>query len=642
MRDSNYVKLIHRMLANIFLIGIYKRHDDLEQTRKLVLVNTISLMAIVILLIVGVISYNRGNTMVAALDLSAAALLLVCIAILRYTGKHQIPVYLGMSVMTGLYFYLFISGGAGNTGHLWYYTYPLFTLYIVGKRGGSVFNAILLIPSFAYLISMWPDETPQYSQNFTIRFIPSLTCMFIFSYLFEATRYKTYSKLQAKQDELETSITALQQKEKELQRARDSLESQVEDRTKALRESNEGLKLEIAERKRSEERRKELEDRLLRAEKMQAIGTLAGGVAHDLNNILTGITSYPEFLLTKIDQDSELRRPLETIHQSGQKAVAIVQDLLTLSRRSAAVYQAVDLHQIVSDYLVSPEFEKMISFHKGVSVEKHIGRPPFTINGSLVHLSKMIMNLVANAVEAMPDGGEVVIEIDSMDIEKGVENNAGLSPGRYVKLKVSDSGEGMSTEVLNRLFEPFFTTKKMGRSGSGLGMAVVWGTLQDHNGHIDVQSRPKKGTSFDLYFPAIISDKPKAPVVPTSLPKSNNESILVVDDVSALRQLATEILAQKGYKVHAVSSGEAALRYLEDEHADLVILDMNMNPGIDGLETYKRILKIKPHQRAIVTSGYAESDRAKEVLKLGANSYLKKPYSVKSILLAVHQALPDN
>lgn len=641
MNDSKFIKIINQLLSSILLIGIYKRHKDLEQARKLVLVNTISLMAIVILLVVGTISYARGNTMTAALDISAATLVLICIAILRITGRHQIPVYLGMSVMSCLYFYLFVTGGANNTGHLWYYTYPLFTLYIVGKLGGSVFNAILLIPSFIYLISMWSDATPQYPQDFTVRFIPSLTCLFIFSYLFESTRHKTHNKLQTKQDELEASIAALKQKEKELQRARDTLESQVEDRTRALRQSNQGLKVEIAQRKRSEERRKELEAKLVRAEKMQAIGTLAGGVAHDLNNILSGITSYPELLLSKIPQNSELRSTLETIHQSGQKAVAIVQDLLTLSRRSAAVHQAVDLHQIISDYLMSPEFEKMISFHKGVTVEKHVGRPPFTINGSEVHLSKTIMNLVANAVEAMPDGGKVVIDIANVDIEKGVENIAGLTPGRYVKLKVSDTGEGMSAEVLNRLFEPFFTTKKMGRSGSGLGMAVVWGTIQDHSGHIDVQSRPHEGTSFDLYFPAIVSDKSERPIMAVSLSKGNNESILVVDDVSELRQLATEILSQRGYCVHSVSSGEAAVRYLEDKHADLVILDMNMKPGIDGLETYRRILRFKPHQRAIVASGYAESVRAREVIRLGAKSYLKKPYGVQSILLAVQKALSD-
>lgn len=465
MRDSKLKPSFRQLLEDIFLLGIYKRPGDVEQARKLVLVNTITLLAIVILLIVGTITYIRGNVVVATLDLSAAALLLVCIYILRRTGKHQIPIYLGMSIMTSLYMYLFISGGANNTGHLWYYTYPLFTLYIMGKRDGSIFNAILLIPSFVYLLMMWPDANPQYSQDFTVRFIPSLTCMFIFSYLFETTRRKTHGKLQGKREELEATITALQHKEVELQKARDSLESQVDTRTRELKQSNEELKIEIAERKSSETRRKKLETQLVRAQKMQAIGTLAGGVAHDLNNILSGITSYPELLLADLPAESPLRRPLETILNSGQKAVTIVQDLLTLSRRSAAVFQCVDLQQVVSDYLASPEFKKMISFHDGVTVETRFNAPPFTISGSVVHLSKTIMNLVTNAAEAMPEGGKTIIELKGVLVTEGDQSVAGLKPGQYVKLSVSDSGTGMPSDVLDRIYEPFFTTKKMGRSG---------------------------------------------------------------------------------------------------------------------------------------------------------------------------------
>ena len=623
---------LRRFFDDVFLLGIYKRHGDVEQTRKLVLVNTITLLAIVILLMVGTISYYKGHILVGTLDLSAAAVLLGCIYILRRTEKHQVPIYVGMSIMTALYFFLFVTGGAGNTGHLWYYTYPLFTLYIMGRRDGSIFNAILLVPSFIYLIMIWTQDTPHYSQNFIVRFIPSMLCIFIFSYLFETTRQKTYRKLRDKQTALEHSIGALRQKEAELQAAHDDLESQVDARTRELKKSNEELINEIAERK-------NLERQLVRAQKMEAIGTLAGGVAHDLNNILSGITTYPELLLTDLDAESPIRRPLEIIRNSGEKAATIVQDLLTLSRRSTAVFQSVNLEQVICDYLASPEFNKMISFHDRVSVETNFDAPHLTISGSVVHLSKTIMNLVTNAAEAMPAGGRVNIELKEARIQAGQQMAPGLKPGHYVRLTVSDSGTGMSADVLDRIFEPFFTTKQMGRSGTGLGMAVVWGTVQDHEGHIEIRSKPEEGTSFDLYLPVSDAISEPASDVPASLPKGNEASILVVDDVAEQCQITSDILEQLGYRVQTASSGEGAVAYLQDDHADLVVLDMTMNPGIDGLETFRRILEFKPRQRVIITSGYSESAKIRETLRLGAKSYLRKPFSMDALAMSVHKAL---
>lgn len=642
MREPHQKRSVHWLLEKIFLLGIYKRHEDVEQARRLLLTNSFTLLAIIILLIVGIYTYKHGNTIVALSDLSAAALLLICLFIVRGAGSQQLGIYMGMSIMTILYFFLFVTGGADNTGFIFYYTYPLFTLYILGKRDGSIFNAILLLPSFAYLVLTWSAENPRYSHDFTVRFIPSLLCVFIFAFMFEATRKKAHTKLRTKQDQLQASNTTLRQKEIELHKAYNSLESQVEKRTRELKRSNQELKREIAQRRRSENQRKKLETQLVQAKKMQAIGTLAGGVAHDLNNILSGITSYPELLLYDLPTDSHLRGPLETIQQSGQKAATIVQDLLTLSRQSMTVFHRLDLDDVVSDYLDSPEFKKMVSFHKGVTVRTRFTDPPFTITGSAVHLSKVIMNLISNAAEAMPNGGEVVIELKGICINAGDQHIASLEAGRYVQLMVEDSGTGMPPDVRDRIFEPFFTTKKLGRSGSGLGMAVVWGTVAEHFGHIDVRSAPRKGTSFHLYFPAVEPVTPKRRDAAAPLPKGNNQTILVVDDVAEQRKIATEILNNIGYNAMAMASGETAVAYLQEADADLVILDMNMDPGIDGHETLRQILAFNPSQRAIITSGYTESSRIEEVLGLGARTYIKKPYRIDSIAIAVNQALSDD
>jgi signal transduction histidine kinase/ActR/RegA family two-component response regulator len=640
MRNQSSKHPIVRFFENILLVGIYRRLQDYENARKLVIVNSISLYAIAVLVIIGAIVYLRGNTMLGLVDISTAGLLVGCIVYLRRSGRHQLPIYVGISAMTGLYGYLFFIGSGNGTGFVWYYTYPVFTLYIMGKRDGVIANLILMVPSFTYLATMWYDADPLYSQDFTIRFIPSMFFVFIFSYFFEATRLKAFHKLQEKQDQLVETIGRLRRKEGELKKAHDSLEAQVAERTNALRRTNEELTIEIEERKRSEMRQKKLENQLLQAQKMQAIGTLAGGVAHDLNNILSGITSYPEFVLMKLPKESSLRAPLKTIQTSGEKAVAVVQDLLTLSRRGAATFRPVDLHIVVTEYLESPELKKMLSFHPGVTVVTHFESPPFAISGSTVHLSKTIMNLVTNAAEAMPNGGCIGIELRGTHLDPGQRIAGKLAPGRYIKLTVSDSGKGIDPLVIDRIYEPFFTTKKMGRSGSGLGMAVVWGTVEDHQGHIRIQSSPDSGTAFELWFPAIEDDVKKPVCAEAELPRANHdESVLVVDDVAEQRQIAKVILTDLGYTVTTVDSGENAIAYLQKMDADLILLDMAMEPGLDGLETYRRILEFQPGQRAVIVSGFSDSERIRSTLKLGAHCYVKKPYPVESISKAIRDAL---
>ena len=214
-----------------------------------------------------------------------------------------------------------------------------------------------------------------------------------------------------------------------------------------------------------------------------------------------------------------------------------------------------------------------------------------------------------------------------------------MEEGDYVLLEVTDDGEGIGPGDVEKIFEPFYTKKKMGRSGTGLGMAVVWGTVKDHRGYIDVQSRPGRGTTFSLYFPATRA-KLTVHEADASLDRyRGSETILVVDDVPEQREVAKMMLARLGYDVATVPSGEAALDYLETHRVDLLVLDMIMDPGIDGLETYRRILARHPGQKAIVASGYAETDRVRDAQQLGAGTYVRKPYLMASIGQAVRQTL---
>lgn len=383
-----------------------------------------------------------------------------------------------------------------------------------------------------------------------------------------------------------------------------------------------------------------LEEQLRQAQKMEAIGTLAGGVAHDLNNVLSGLVSYPELILMDLPADSPFRSSVLAIQKSGERAANIVQDLLTLARRGVSVSEVVDLNHIIADYLVSPECEKLKQNCPNVNLNVKLDPDLLSIAGSPIHLLKTVMNLVSNAAEAMPRGGMVSIRTANRYIDQPIKGYDDIKEGDYVILTVSDIGIGIAAADIDRIFEPFYTKKAMGRSGTGLGMAVVWGTVKDHQGYIDVQSIEGKGTVFYIYLPACRQPSSQKPSKPSLEEYSGRgESILVVDDIKEQRAIATGILTKLGYRVEAVSSGEEAVVHIQKKTVDLIVLDMIMDPGIDGLETYKRIIQIHPGQKAIIASGYSESERVKEAQRLGAGAYVKKPYLMEKVALAIRREL---
>ena len=428
----------------------------------------------------------------------------------------------------------------------------------------------------------------------------------------------------------------LETEKKKVTEANQELENRVQERTTQLEKANQELKLEIVERKHSEKERRYLEAQLAKSQKMEAIGTLAGGVAHDLNNILSGLVSYPELLLMDLPEESPLRQPILTIQASGQKAAAIVQDLLTLARRGVSVREVMNLNMLIDDYLNSPENQKILEYHSSVTVETNLQPDLLNIMGSPVHLSKTIMNMISNAAEAMPNGGKIIVSTENRYIDKSIKGYDAVDEGDYATLTVTDSGIGISPEEIERIFEPFYTKKTMGRSGTGLGMAVVWGTVKDHNGYIDVQSELGEGSTVTLYFPITRKNLPlEIQSVSAEEYKGNGESILIVDDIKEQREIASGMLTKLGYNVMSLPSGEEALVYMQENAADLLVLDMIMNPGMDGLETYQKILRFHPEQKAVIASGFSESAKVKKAQSIGAGAYVRKPYSFEKIGLAV-------
>jgi len=234
----------------------------------------------------------------------------------------------------------------------------------------------------------------------------------------------------------------------------------------------------------------------------------------------------------------------------------------------------------------------------------------------------------------------VTIGTESRYLDKPIRGYDDVKEGDYAVLTVSDTGMGISPKDREKIFEPFYTKKKMGRSGTGLGLAIVWGTVKDHNGYIDIQTEIGEGTIFTLYFPVTREEttatKQKEPI---ERYLGKGESVLVIDDVAEQREIASRLLSRLGYQVHSVSGGEEAVEYLKGNQADILVLDMIMEPGIDGLETYKRILDIYPRQKAIIVSGFSETDRVKEAQKLGAGAYVRKPYVMERIGMAIRDEL---
>ena len=385
--------------------------------------------------------------------------------------------------------------------------------------------------------------------------------------------------------------------------------------------------------------REAIKSRLQKAEKTESIGLLAGGVAHDLNNILTGIISYPELLLLRLPEDSELRAPITAIQQSGQRAAAVVADLLTVARGVACQKETAELNALARDYLDSPEFDKLQTYHPTVQAVVELADQPLHIVCSPIHIRKCLMNLIGNAFEASPAEGVCRIVSGWRHFDLAAARKNYLSAGDYAFICISNKGEPIREKDLKHIFEPFYSTKKLGRSGTGLGLSVVYNTVKDHQGSVIVNSGPEE-TSFSIYFPLTSANlkTPARDISVTSM-EGNQEVILIVDDEPQLRDIAEKMLLELNYGVVTAASGEEALQYLQRNSVDLVLLDMLMAPGISGLATYQALLKIHPQQKTIIVSGFSDNEEINQALSLGANGFLSKPYSLEQLGQALVQVL---
>jgi PAS domain S-box-containing protein len=398
--------------------------------------------------------------------------------------------------------------------------------------------------------------------------------------------------------------------------------------------------LDITERKKSELEKRDLREKLNNAQRMEAIGVLAGGVAHDLNNILGPLVAYPQMVRMSLEPDNPINGTLAKIEDSAQRAAGIVQDLLSLARRGRYELVPMDLNELINSIVNSKEYSQYMTDYPGVRLQLRLDDSIPKSYGSSTHLVKAIMNLIVNALDAMPDGGELRIETECKHVDRLAGGFANIESGKYNIITVGDTGVGINEKDILRIFEPFYTRKKLGREGSGLGLAIVYGVVKDHNGYVDVSSKPRQGTAFHIYLPvAEVTIEGDKRIELSDI--RGNETILVVDDVAEQRELAATILSSLGYRVHTAASGEEATEYCRSNKPDMVIVDMVMDPGIDGLDTYRRIIKIHPGQKAIISTGFSETDRVREAKRLGVGKVIRKPYTMQMLGKAIRELLRE-
>ncbi len=377
---------------------------------------------------------------------------------------------------------------------------------------------------------------------------------------------------------------------------------------------------------------KKLRRQLARAQRLETAGQIAGQIAHDFNNLLAPLTTYPAFIKEDLPEDGDAVEMVSEMEAAAEKIAEINQQLLTLGRRGHYTMESIDLNELV---------EKLISSKRQrdeVIVEKDLQPDLLPIEGGAAQLGRAISNLIQNAREAMQGIGVLRLKTENVLVETQPGKRMAVPDGEYVRLDIGDTGPGVEAAIREKIFDPFFTTKKMDRMrGSGLGLSIVHGIVEDHNGYILVDSTLGEGTTFSLYFP--VAGELIMPDVSTEeLLTGNGEKILIVDDDPVQRRVTEHLLSRLGYRTSSVSSGEQAVSFVAEEPQELLILDMIMG-GIDGTETYRQILESYPGQKAILTSGYAQSPRVDEALLLGAGQFVEKPVLPAKLASAVRKAL---
>lgn len=391
--------------------------------------------------------------------------------------------------------------------------------------------------------------------------------------------------------------------------------------------------LDVTEHRREEKEREKLKEQLDRAQRLESIGTLAGGVAHDFNNLLMGIQGNSALMMIELDPSDPHYERLMHIEEQVRSGADLTRQLLGFAQGGRYALKPMNINDIIEKTATMFGRTK-----KQITIHRKYGKDLWTVEIDGSQMGRVFMNLFVNAWQAMPGGGEIFLETENLFLDDATAHSISVSGGKCVKITVTDIGTGMDPKTLERIFDPFFTTKGMGR-GTGLGLATVYGIIKGHGGAINVISRLGHGTTFHIYLPAteksVITEKASEFEV-----LRGTETILLVDDEAMVLEVTDRMLQSLGYRVHCARNGREAVALLREKKGaiDLVILDIIM-PGMSGNETFDNLRKINPEQRVLLSSGYSVNDQAAELLEKGCNGFLQKPYLMKELAREVRVAL---
>jgi two-component system, cell cycle sensor histidine kinase and response regulator CckA len=399
----------------------------------------------------------------------------------------------------------------------------------------------------------------------------------------------------------------------------------------------------ISERVRSEQETLVLHEKLAKANRLKSLGLMAGSVAHDLNNILTGVVSYPELLLSQIDKSDRLYAEIQKIQEAGKRAAAFVADLVVLARGGSSLSTVENINSIILSHLNSIEHCERLANYPNVIIQTNLQQNLRNTYCSHQHLHKILLNLVGNALEAVQENGLIRITTQNCRFtHPQLAQKASVAIEDFVKITFADNGPGITPKDLPHIFDPFYTTKKMGKSGTGLGLAIVWNTVQEHNGWIEVKDN-NPGAIFEIYLPATPEQTESTRIEHVNRPvQGNGEMLLLIDDKPEQNEIMGKILTSLGYKIYSATSGEEGIAFLQSQAVDLVLLDMILGDGLNGRETYEKILQVRPGQKAIIISGYSRNDEVRKARDLGVSHFLEKPVTMPKLSQAIRQALAGN
>jgi len=384
--------------------------------------------------------------------------------------------------------------------------------------------------------------------------------------------------------------------------------------------------------------RKDLENQLRQAQKMEAIGTLAGGVAHEFNNIMTAVIGYGSLLKLKLADDVKLLPKVDGLLHAADRAAVLVRSLLSFSRKHGSELKFIDLNELISmeEELLRRVMRQDIGLH--VSPADCM----LAVKADFSQIEQVLVNLVNNAQDAMPKGGEIAIRTEMTELDRSfIETHGFGQPGRYAVITFSDCGEGMNEETRQKIFEPFFSTKEVGK-GTGLGLSICYGIIKQHNGYILCESEPGKGTTFVIYLPIIENEAERNELNACSPLVGGKETILIAEDNKDVREVASEVLKEYGYRVIEAVDGKDALAKFRDykKSISLVIIDVIM-PGMNGRELYTEISRLKSGMKVIFSSGYTESVLPEGVKELDGLPFLSKPFVPDQLLRSVRNVIDD-